>query len=123
MNIEIMRACMHQWALAMQHDRFSRTTRNQLKQVVDAPRELKTPPDPPKRPIRKTKGRRPWGQEARHDPSDLYSWISTPTGEQLHRVDSAPPFMTAVMERRPIRPVLAPLSTLLRGHKKWGTIE
>ncbi len=38
-------------ALAMQHDTFSRNTRNQLKQVFDALRELMTPPDPPKRPI------------------------------------------------------------------------
>jgi hypothetical protein len=38
-------------ALAMQHDSFSRNTRNQLKQVFDAIRELMTPPDPPKRPI------------------------------------------------------------------------
>jgi TolA-binding protein len=38
-------------ALAMQHDSFSRNTRNQLKQVFDALRELMTPPDPPKRPI------------------------------------------------------------------------
>jgi hypothetical protein len=38
-------------ALAMQHDTFSRNTRNQLKQVFDAIRELMTPPDPPKRPI------------------------------------------------------------------------
>ena len=38
-------------ALAMQHDAFSRNTRNQLKQVFDAIRELMTPPDPPKRPI------------------------------------------------------------------------
>ena len=37
--------------LAMQHDAFSRNTRNQLKQVFDALRELMTPPDPPKRPI------------------------------------------------------------------------
>ena len=37
--------------LAMQHDTFSRNTRNQLKQVFDAIRELMTPPDPPKRPI------------------------------------------------------------------------
>jgi hypothetical protein len=29
----------------------SRNTRNQLKQVFDALRELMTPPDPPKRPI------------------------------------------------------------------------
>ena len=38
-------------ALAMQHDTFSRNTRNQLKQVFNALRELMTPPDPPKRPI------------------------------------------------------------------------
>ena len=37
--------------LAMSHDTFSRNTRNQLKQVFDALRELMTPPDPPKRPI------------------------------------------------------------------------
>ncbi|MEO8300103.1 MAG: ORF6N domain-containing protein [Burkholderiales bacterium] len=37
--------------LAMNHDTFSRNTRNQLKQVFDALRELMTPPDPPKRPI------------------------------------------------------------------------
>lgn len=38
-------------ALAMSHDTFSRNTRNQLKQVFDALRELMTPPDPPNRPI------------------------------------------------------------------------
>ena len=38
-------------ALAMNHDTFSRNTRNQLKQVFDALRELMRPPDPPKRPI------------------------------------------------------------------------
>lgn len=38
-------------ALAMNHDTFSRNTRNQLKYVFDALRELMTPPDPPKRPI------------------------------------------------------------------------
>ncbi len=38
-------------ALAMRHDTFSRNTRNQLRQVFDALRELMTPPDPPKRPI------------------------------------------------------------------------
>jgi hypothetical protein len=38
-------------ALAMNHQTFSRNTRNQLKQVFDALRELMTPPDPPKRPI------------------------------------------------------------------------
>ena len=37
--------------LAMSHDTFSRNTRNQLKQVFKALRELMTPPDPPKRPI------------------------------------------------------------------------
>ena len=38
-------------ALALQHDAFNRNTRNQLKQVFDAIRDLMTPPDPPKRPI------------------------------------------------------------------------
>lgn len=38
-------------ALAMQHDTFSRNTRNQLRQVFDALRELMTPPEPPKRPM------------------------------------------------------------------------
>ena len=38
-------------ALAINHDTFSRNTRNQLKQVFDALRDLMTPPDPPKRPI------------------------------------------------------------------------
>jgi hypothetical protein len=38
-------------ALAMNHDTFSRNTRNQLKLVFDALRELMTPPDPPKRPM------------------------------------------------------------------------
>ena len=38
-------------ALAMSHDTFSRNTRDPLKQVFDALRELMTPPDPPKRPI------------------------------------------------------------------------
>lgn len=37
--------------LEMSHDTFSRNTRNQLKQVFDALRELMTPPEPPKRPI------------------------------------------------------------------------
>jgi hypothetical protein len=35
----------------MSHDTFSRNTRAQLKQVMDALRELMVPPDPPKRPI------------------------------------------------------------------------
>ena len=38
-------------SLAMNHDTFSRNTRNQLTQVFDARRELMTPPDPPMRPI------------------------------------------------------------------------
>ena len=38
-------------ALAMNHDTFSRNTRNQLREVFDTLRELMTPPDPPKRPI------------------------------------------------------------------------
>jgi ORF6N domain len=38
-------------ALAMSHDTFSRNTRNQLRQVFDALRELTIPPEPPKRPI------------------------------------------------------------------------
>ena len=37
--------------LAISHDTLSRNTRNQLKQVFDALRELVTPPDPPKLPI------------------------------------------------------------------------
>jgi hypothetical protein len=37
--------------LEMNHDTFSRNTRAQLKQVVDALRELTTPPQPHKRPI------------------------------------------------------------------------
>ena len=38
-------------ALAMNHDTFSRNTRNHLKQIFDALRELMTPPDPSKRSI------------------------------------------------------------------------
>jgi len=38
-------------SLAMSHDTFSRNTRNQLRQVFDALRELTIPPEPPKRPI------------------------------------------------------------------------
>jgi hypothetical protein len=38
-------------SLAMQHDTFSRNTRNQLRQVFDALRALMVPPDPPRRPI------------------------------------------------------------------------
>ena len=49
--------------LEMQHDTFSRNTRNQLKLVFDALRELMTPPDPTRRPIGfiapEGKGRKP----------------------------------------------------------------
>ena len=38
-------------ALAMDHESFSRNTRVQLRQLLDALRELTTHPDPPKRPI------------------------------------------------------------------------
>lgn len=38
-------------SLSMQHDTFSSNTRNQLKQVFEALRELMTPPNPLKRPI------------------------------------------------------------------------
>lgn len=38
-------------ALAMSHDTFSRNTRNQLRQVFDALRELTAPPVQPRRPI------------------------------------------------------------------------
>ena len=37
--------------LELSHDTFSRNTRLQLRQLLDAVRELTTPPDPPKRPI------------------------------------------------------------------------
>ncbi len=37
--------------LEMSHDAFSRNTRLQLRQLLDAVRELTTPPDPQKRPI------------------------------------------------------------------------
>jgi ORF6N domain len=37
--------------LALSHDTFSRNTRNQLRQVFDALRELTTPPESPKHPI------------------------------------------------------------------------
>ena len=35
-------------ALALNHDTFSRNTRTQLKQVLDALRERMTPPAPPR---------------------------------------------------------------------------
>lgn len=38
-------------SLSMQHDTFSSNTRSQLRQVLDALRELMTPPTPAKRPI------------------------------------------------------------------------
>lgn len=38
-------------SLELSHDTFSRNTRLQLRQLLDAVRELTTPPDPPQRPI------------------------------------------------------------------------
>ena len=38
-------------SLELQHDTFSRNTRNQLREVFEAIRALTMPPDPPKRPI------------------------------------------------------------------------
>jgi hypothetical protein len=38
-------------ALSLSHDTFGRNTRNQLRQVFDALRELMTPPQPPRQPI------------------------------------------------------------------------
>ena len=38
-------------SIEMSHDTFSRNTRLQLRQLLDAVRELTTPPEPPKRPI------------------------------------------------------------------------
>lgn len=38
-------------SLELSHDTFSRNTRLQLRQLVEALRELTTPPEPPKRPI------------------------------------------------------------------------
>jgi hypothetical protein len=37
--------------LTLSHDTFSRNTRNQLKQLIEAVNQLMVPPDPPKRPI------------------------------------------------------------------------
>ena len=38
-------------SLELSHDTLSRNTRLQLRQLLDAVRELTIPPDPPKRPI------------------------------------------------------------------------
>lgn len=38
-------------SLELSHDTFSRNTRLQLRQLLDAVRELTAPPDSPKRPI------------------------------------------------------------------------
>jgi hypothetical protein len=38
-------------SLEISHDNFSRHTRLQLRQLLDAVRELTAPPEPPKRPI------------------------------------------------------------------------
>jgi hypothetical protein len=37
--------------LALSHDTFSRNTRAQLRQLIEAVNQLMAPPDPPKRPI------------------------------------------------------------------------
>lgn len=37
--------------LALTHDSFSRNTRVQLRQLIEAVHQLMAPPDPPKRPI------------------------------------------------------------------------
>ena len=37
--------------LALTHDTFSRNTRAQLRQLIEAVNQLMAPPDPPKRPI------------------------------------------------------------------------
>jgi hypothetical protein len=58
-------------ALAMNHDIFSRNTRNQLREVFEALRQLVTPPDPPKRPIGffnpEDKGKKTQGYRRRDD--------------------------------------------------------
>ena len=55
--------------LALTHDTFSRNTRAQLKQLIEAVNQLMAPPDPPKRPIgfvtAEDKGRKTAGQEAK----------------------------------------------------------
>ena len=59
-------------ALAVNHDTFSRNTRNQLEQLFDALRKLMTPPDPPKRPIgfisQEDKGSKKTSRVARGEP-------------------------------------------------------
>ena len=56
----------------MSHDTFSRNTRNQLKQLIEAVNQLMAPPDPPKRPIGfvtpEDKGKKTSEQKARPDP-------------------------------------------------------
>jgi hypothetical protein len=88
-------------ALAMSHDTFSHNTRNQLKQVFDALRELMTPPEPIKRPIgfvtpEGTRARRLRGQKARHEPGALQAkgkaWYRSPT-EKGKRQDLTPWFV------------------------------
>ena len=54
-------------SLAMSHDTFSRNTRAQLRQVMDALRELTTPPEPPAQP------KRPIGFVVLEDKKDLPS--------------------------------------------------
>ena len=38
-------------ALALTHDSFSRNTRAQLRQLIEAVHQITAPPDPPKRPV------------------------------------------------------------------------
>lgn len=62
-------------AAGAMHDAFSRNTCSQLKQVLDALRELMTPPDPPKRPIGfvtpEGKGRKASGTRSKTWPRSL----------------------------------------------------
>ncbi len=49
--IQAANALASSQAVEMSHDNFSRNTRLQLRQLLDAVRELTAPPAPPKRPI------------------------------------------------------------------------
>ena len=51
MNKPLAELEMKTESLALSHDTLSRNTRLQLRQLLDAVRELTTPCDPPKRPI------------------------------------------------------------------------
>ena len=63
-------------SLAMSHDTFSRNTRAQLRQVMDALRELTTPPEPPAQP------KRPIGFVVHQDKKDL---PSKPAGKRFNK--------------------------------------